>query len=42
MPNGTPRKILDNSISKKYGWNYKVNLREGLEMTINDYKKNAL
>ena len=42
MPNGTPRKILDNSISKKYGWTYKVNLIEGLEMTINDYKKNAL
>ena len=42
MPNGTPRKILDNSISKKYGWTYKTNLREGLELTINDYKKNAL
>ncbi len=41
MPNGTPRKILDNSISKKYGWKYNVNLDEGLEMTINDYNKIA-
>ena len=41
-PNGTPRKILDNSISKKYGWKYKVNLSEGLDKTINDYKKNTL
>ena len=39
MPNGTPRKILDNSISKKYGWTYKVNLNEGLDKTISDYKK---
>ncbi len=42
MPNGTPRKILDNSISKRYGWTYNVNLRQGLETTINDYKKNIL
>lgn len=39
MPNGTPRKLLDNSISKKYGWSHKINLSEGLDKIINDFKK---
>ena len=39
---GTPRKLLDISLSKKYGWIYKTSLRKGLEITINDYiKKNS-
>lgn len=38
-PNGTPRKLLDKSISKKYGWNYKVSLSNGLDKTITNYKK---
>ena len=26
-PNGTPRKIVDNTIAKKYGWKPKLNLK---------------
>ena len=28
-PNGTPRKILDSSVAKSYGWRPKVNLDKG-------------
>lgn len=30
-PDGTPRKIMDNSKIKKLGWSAKINLQEGLE-----------
>ena len=38
---GTPRKVLDVSLSKKLGWQYKTSLRDGLLKTYNHYiKKN--
>jgi GDP-L-fucose synthase len=37
---GTPRKLLDVSLAKKYGWSYKTSLKEGLSITIADYLKN--
>ena len=41
-PDGTMRKVLDNSIIKKLGWKPKILLNEGLNQTINWYKKNYL
>ncbi len=38
-PNGTPRKIVDNSIAKKYGWKSKVTFKKGLQLTYEDYLK---
>ena len=37
---GTPRKIIDSSIAKKYGWFTKINLNDGFDLTFNSYKKN--
>ena len=34
---GTYRKLMDSSLAKKYGWNYKTDLDAGLSITINDY-----
>ena len=39
-PNGNPRKLLDTSIIKSYGWNPKYNLDEGLELSYRWYKSN--
>jgi len=36
---GTPRKLLDVSLAKKYGWKYKTSLKKGLSFTIQDYLK---
>ena len=36
---GTPRKIVDISIAKKYGWKSKVNFSDGFDVTYLDYKK---
>lgn len=36
-PNGTPRKILNLKLSKKYGWKPIFTLDKGLELTIKDY-----
>ena len=38
-PNGTPRKLLDSSVAKKYGWSAKTNLKIGLKKVILSYKK---
>jgi len=38
-PDGTPRKILNNSIAKKYGWKAKVSLKKGLEETYMEFLK---
>ena len=39
-PNGTPRKVLDVNLAKKYGWNAKSNLKESILITYNDFLKN--
>ena len=36
-PDGTPRKIIDCSIAKKYGWKPKVNFKKGFELTYKNY-----
>ena len=36
-PNGTPRKILDISLAKKYGWTAKANLKEAIIATYKDF-----
>ena len=41
-PNGTMRKVLDISLAKRYGWQYKTSLKKGLSITINDYLKRNL
>ena len=38
-PDGTPRKIVDFSIARKYGWKPKINLKEGLKIACSDYLK---
>lgn len=40
LPDGTKRKILDNSIMKKMGWRSKISLNKGLTETINWFKAN--
>jgi len=42
-PNGTPRKVLNISLAKKYGWKSKIRLDQAIKDTYNDYirtKKN--
>ena len=36
-PNGTPRKILDVSLAKKYGWMSKTSLEDAIDRTYLDY-----
>jgi len=36
-PNGTPRKLLDISIAKKYGWTAKTNLQRGFIKTYENF-----
>ena len=36
-PNGTPRKVMNVSLAKKYGWTSKINLKEAISLTYNDY-----
>ena len=38
-PKGTPRKKLDLSLAKKYGWKSKFNLNKGFDLTYEDYLK---
>ena len=38
--NGTPRKILDCSLARSYGWKRKISFEKGLELTIKDFFKN--
>ena len=39
-PNGTPRKIVDSTIAKKYGWKPKIDFKKGLKITYEDFLKN--
>lgn len=41
-PDGTPRKILDCSVARKYGWVSKTFFLEGFRVTYNDYLKNKM
>jgi GDP-L-fucose synthase len=36
-PNGTPRKVMDVSLAKKYGWKSKTDLRKAIKLTFSDY-----
>ena len=36
-PDGTPRKIIDSSIARKYGWFPRIDLNAGFDLTINNY-----
>lgn len=36
-PNGTPKKLLDISVAKKYGWFAKTSLKEGFLKTYKDF-----
>ena len=38
-PDGTPRKLLDTTIAKKYGWRPKISLKDGFFITYSDYLK---
>lgn len=38
-PNGTPRKLLDISLAKSYGWKPQYSLEDGLKLTIKDFLK---
>tara|TARA_B100000963_G_scaffold271624_1_gene239810 strand:- start:1002 stop:1949 length:948 start_codon:yes stop_codon:yes gene_type:complete len=39
---GTFRKLMDSSLAKKYGWQFKTEFDVGLSITINDYLKNQI
>lgn len=41
-PNGTPRKLLDVSKSRKLGWTYTTELRDGLKLAYDDFLNNAM
>ena len=38
-PNGTPRKVLDVSLAKKYGWKSKTDLKKAILQTYRDFLK---
>ena len=39
-PNGTPRKVLDIKLSKKYGWKPKIKLNEAITRTYKSFLEN--
>lgn len=41
-PNGTPRKLLDVSKSRKLGWTYTTELRDGLKLAYDDFLNNTM
>ena len=41
-PNGTPRKKLDSSLAKKYGWKSTFSLENGFHLTYKDFLQNKL
>jgi GDP-L-fucose synthase len=38
-PDGTPRKIVDSAIAKKYGWRPKTNFSNGFNFTLTEFLK---
>ena len=38
-PNGTPRKVLNINLAKKYGWQAKTNIEQAIRITYQDYLK---
>jgi GDP-L-fucose synthase len=34
---GTPRKIIDSSVARKYGWTPNIDLNEGFDLTLKNY-----
>ena len=36
-PNGTPRKVMDVSLARRYGWKSKIDLKEAIRLTYIDY-----
>ena len=41
-PNGTPRKVLDVSIAKQYGWKAKSNFKNTIIETYKSFKKEKI
>ena len=41
-PDGAPRKLIDVSRLSNIGWNYSVNLKDGLSRTYNWYLKEII
>jgi len=39
-PDGMPRKCLDISLAKRYGWSSKYDLIKGFDLTYKDFIKN--
>ena len=39
-PNGTPKKVLDIKLAKRYGWKEKANLKNSILLTYKDFLKN--
>ena len=39
-PNGTPRKVLDVSLAKKYGWKFKTDIDNAIKATYQNFLKN--
>ena len=40
-PNGTPRKVLNINLAKKYGWYAKSDLKKSILLTYKDYLKKS-
>ena len=41
-PNGTPRKKLNTSLARSYGWRPKIGLNEGFNYVLKDFLKNKI
>ncbi len=41
-PDGVPRKVLDVSLARKYGWKSKISLDDGFDITYKDFLKNKI
>jgi len=39
MPDGTPRKLLDISRIKNFGWSPQINFYDGLKLTIENFER---